>query len=94
MLVNKNRLFERNKKLIRPLLINKVSIPYQSRSLLKVVMETDPIIRVVLLDIEGTTSSISFVSDVLFPYIRRELRGYLDAHWDNEQLKQDIELLR
>jgi len=57
-------------------------------------MEEDPIIRVVLLDIEGTTSSISFVSDVLFPYVRRELRSYLDANWDNEQLIQDIELLR
>lgn len=59
-----------------------------------VLMDDDPTIRVVLLDIEGTTSSISFVSDVLFPYVRKELRSYLDANWGNEQLMQDIELLR
>jgi enolase-phosphatase E1 len=38
--------------------------------------------RVILLDIEGTTSSIEFVYDVLFPYVRRELPGYLEAHWN------------
>ena len=30
--------------------------------------------RGILLDIEGTTSSISFVYDVMFPFVRRELR--------------------
>ena len=34
-----------------------------------------------LLDIEGTTSSISYVHDVLFPYARRELTGFLKSHW-------------
>jgi len=38
--------------------------------------------RVILLDIEGTTSSISFVHDVMFPYARRHLRDYLEAHFD------------
>ena len=33
-------------------------------------------IRVVLTDIEGTTSSISFVKDVLFPYARRALPDF------------------
>ena len=32
----------------------------------------------ILLDIEGTTSSISFVYDVMFPYARRELEAYLE----------------
>jgi enolase-phosphatase E1 len=35
----------------------------------------------VLLDIEGTTSSISFVYDVMFPFVRRELDGFLDQSW-------------
>lgn len=39
-------------------------------------------IRGILLDIEGTTSSISFVHDVMFPYAKRELAGFLDGHWD------------
>lgn len=32
----------------------------------------------VLLDIEGTTTPIAFVQDVLFPYARARLRAYLD----------------
>jgi enolase-phosphatase E1 len=37
---------------------------------------------VVLLDVEGTTSSVSYVYDVLFPYARRELTAFLAARWD------------
>ncbi|ALN86523.1 acireductone synthase [Lysobacter capsici] len=36
-------------------------------------------IRAILTDIEGTTSSISFVKDVLFPYARRALPGFVAA---------------
>ena len=35
--------------------------------------------RVVLTDIEGTTSSISFVKDVLFPYARERLPAFVAA---------------
>ena len=38
-------------------------------------------LRGILLDIEGTTSSISFVYDVMFPFVRRELDPYLRGHW-------------
>ncbi len=34
-----------------------------------------------MLDIEGTTSSISFVHDVMFPYVRNHLHDYLNQHW-------------
>lgn len=51
-------------------------------------------IKVVLLDIEGTTTSISFVSDVLFPYVRRELVNFLDRHFDSAETQADIEALR
>ena len=37
-------------------------------------------IRAVITDIEGTTSSITFVHDVLFPYARRALPDFVDAH--------------
>jgi len=37
-------------------------------------------IRAVLLDIEGTTTPIAFVTEVLFPYARRRLRQYLERH--------------
>lgn len=36
--------------------------------------------RAVLTDIEGTTSSISFVADVLFPYARARLASYCAAN--------------
>jgi enolase-phosphatase E1 len=39
--------------------------------------------RAILLDIEGTTSSIKFVYDVMFPFVRRELDRYLAEHWDD-----------
>lgn len=37
-------------------------------------------VRAVLTDIEGTTSSIAFVTDTLFPYARARLAGYVVAH--------------
>lgn len=37
-------------------------------------------VRAVVTDIEGTTSSVSFVYDVLFPYARAHIPGYVRAH--------------
>ena len=37
-------------------------------------------IRAILTDIEGTTSSLSFVKDVLFPYAREHLAAYVARH--------------
>ena len=34
----------------------------------------------ILLDIEGTTTPLAFVKEVLFPYARTNLRSHLDAH--------------
>jgi enolase-phosphatase E1 len=36
--------------------------------------------KAILLDIEGTTSSIAFVAEVLFPYARERLPAYVAAH--------------
>jgi enolase-phosphatase E1 len=36
--------------------------------------------RAILTDIEGTTSSIAFVHDILFPFSRRHLASYVAAH--------------
>jgi enolase-phosphatase E1 len=44
-------------------------------------------IKAVLTDIEGTTSSIAFVHEVLFPYARQHLPGYVHAHQDDPQVK-------
>lgn len=45
-------------------------------------------IRAILTDIEGTTSSISFVKDVLFPYARRELPRFVRARGDEPQVRR------
>jgi enolase-phosphatase E1 len=39
--------------------------------------------RGILLDIEGTTSSIAFVYEVLFPFAREYVEDYLRRHWDD-----------
>lgn len=51
-------------------------------------------IKVVLLDVEGTTTSISFVADVMFPYARREVGKFLETTFDSDDTQADIELLR
>ncbi|CAN0920266.1 Probable bifunctional methylthioribulose-1-phosphate dehydratase/enolase-phosphatase E1 [Linum grandiflorum] len=50
--------------------------------------------RCILLDIEGTTTPITFVSDVLFPYARDNVGKHLSATYDTEDTQGDIKLLR
>lgn len=44
-------------------------------------------IEVVLTDIEGTTSSLSFVKDVLFPYARQHMAAFVQAHADEAAVR-------
>ncbi len=44
-------------------------------------------IKAIITDIEGTTSSLSFVKDVLFPYARANLADYVLKHVDEAQVK-------
>lgn len=46
-----------------------------------------PDVRVILTDIEGTTSSISFVHEVLFPYARERLPAFVETHVDEAELQ-------
>lgn len=50
-------------------------------------------VRGILLDIEGTTTPIAFVHDVLFTYARDHVREFLLANVDNEEVRADIALL-
>lgn len=50
--------------------------------------------RAILLDIEGTTTPIAFVHDVLFPYARHHVREFLTTHFDTDEVRADIALLR
>lgn len=47
--------------------------------------------RGIVLDIEGTTSSIQFVHDVMFPYARREVAAYLNDHWGDPELEAALD---
>lgn len=44
-------------------------------------------IRAIVTDIEGTTSSISFVRDVLFPYARQRLPGFVATHGEKPDVQ-------
>ncbi len=44
-------------------------------------------IKAIVTDIEGTTSSIDFVKDVLFPYARKRLPAYIETHADRPEVQ-------
>lgn len=44
--------------------------------------------KAILTDIEGTTSPIAFVRDVLFPYARRELPRFVREHGEEPQVRR------
>jgi enolase-phosphatase E1 len=50
-------------------------------------------VRGILLDIEGTTTPIAFVHDVLFSYARDHVREFLFANGDKEGVRADVALL-
>ncbi len=51
-------------------------------------------IRGLLLDIEGTTTPIAFVYDVLFPFARAHVKDYLSRHLASDEVRLDAERLR
>ena len=52
-----------------------------------------PGVKAVLLDIEGTTSSVQFVYEVLFPYARRELADFLRRRWNDAEVVCACEMI-
>ena len=51
-------------------------------------------IRVVLTDIEGTTSSISFVHEVLFPYAAKHMEAFVkDGVADNPAIREQLDVV-
>ncbi len=45
----------------------------------------------VLLDIEGTTTSSTYVFGVLYPYARQRIRDYLNRHWADAELQRALQ---
>ena len=50
-------------------------------------------IKAILTDIEGTTSSISFVKDVLFPYASKHLPAFVQKHQNDPEVREQLEAL-
>jgi len=52
----------------------------------------NPPVAIILTDIEGTTSSISFVKDVLFPYARAALPAYVHEHGQQPEVRKWLDV--
>jgi enolase-phosphatase E1 len=52
------------------------------------------LIRRVVTDIEGTTTSIAFVKDTLFPYARRALPAFVAEHAGRPELREALDAAR
>jgi len=50
-------------------------------------------VRGILLDIEGTTTPLAFVHEVLFPYAREHVKNYLNEHFTSNQVQTDLLVL-
>jgi enolase-phosphatase E1 len=51
-------------------------------------------IQAILVDIEGTTTPLAFVYDVLFPYAARELNAFIRRHFRDSEVRRFLESLR
>ena len=51
-------------------------------------------VRGVVLDIEGTTTPVSFVTETLFPYADEHLPSYLASHAGQAELEEAVRLLK
>lgn len=51
-------------------------------------------IRAILTDIEGTTSALSFVKDVLFPYSRERMAAFVESRKDDPEVARLLDEAR
>lgn len=48
----------------------------------------------ILTDLEGTTTDIRFVHNVLFPYAREHLASYVTSQWKNPEVASIVKQVR
>lgn len=51
-------------------------------------------VRTILLDVEGTTTPLDFVYEVLFPYARSHAQEFLERHRASPDVRRDLNALR
>jgi len=54
----------------------------------------EPSVKLILLDIEGTTTPIDFVYKTLFPFAREHVKDYLSRNWEASEVQADLAQLR
>jgi len=50
--------------------------------------------KIILLDIEGTTTPVEFVYETLFPYARTSLKEFLKRNWSDPEVREAVSGLR
>lgn len=58
------------------------------------ILADEPQVRVILLDIEGTTTPIDFVTKTLFPYASCKLESFLHEHFGEPEIQSVVMHLR
>ncbi len=53
---------------------------------------TQPL-KAILLDIEGTTSSIEFVYNVMFPFAKNHVAAFLNQHWQRSDVQEAVQFV-
>jgi enolase-phosphatase E1 len=84
----------RGSKLRTGLLGSSIHSAADGHKITRVPVFDNPHVRVVLLDIEGTTTPIDFVYKTLFPYASRKLESFLGKHSREPEIQLLIEDLR
>lgn len=51
-------------------------------------------LEAIILDIEGTTTPLAFVKEVLFPYARAHMESFLEARWETDEIASIVARLR
>lgn len=64
------------------------------RQVARTVHQDEASVRVILLDIEGTTTPIDFVYQTLFPFANQRLDAFLREHFDDQEIRAQIDALK
>lgn len=50
--------------------------------------------KFILMDVEGTTTSISFVHEVLFPFSKKRMESFVMENRDQKEVRESLELVK
>ena len=50
--------------------------------------------KFILMDVEGTTTSISFVHEVLFPYAKEKMAGFIESNLNDPEVRSSLDLVK